>query len=72
MNVGLVIMALGALLLLLHASVLPAIDRSVSRRRPESRFASEAYVAWRGQHRRAGLAGAVGVMVLGMLVLLLL
>lgn len=71
MNVGLVIMALSALLLLLHASVLPAIDRFVSRRRPESRFASEAYVAWRG-HRRAGLAGAVGVMVLGMFVLLLL
>lgn len=71
MIVGVVVIAFGTLLLLLHASVLPAIDRSISGQRPESRFAGETYVAWRRQHRRAGLV-AVGVMALGVLVLLLL
>ena len=45
MNIGIPLIAFGLLLLLLHASVLPAIDRTISHRRPESRYASRAYVA---------------------------
>jgi len=71
MNVGFLLIAAGTLLLLLHTSVLPVIDRTVSRRRPQSRFATETYVAWRRQHRRASLVGAVGVIALGVFFTLL-
>ncbi len=72
MNIGLLLIAVGVLLLLLHASVLPAIDRTVARRHPDSRYASEIYVAWRRQHRRASLLGAVAVIALGAFFALLL
>lgn len=68
MNIGLLLVVFGFVLLLLHAWVLPAIDRTISVRRPNSRFASEVYVAWRRQHRRAGMVGAVLVIALGGLV----
>jgi hypothetical protein len=71
-NLGLVLVAFGALLSILHASVLPTVDRAVSRRRPGSRFASAAYIAWRRHHRRAGLVGALAVTGLGLFVAVLL
>ncbi len=71
MNVGLVLIALGVLLLFLHSFVLTRVEQAISRRRPESRFASEVYVAWRQQHRRASLVGAVVVIFLGAFFLLL-
>jgi hypothetical protein len=70
MNVGLVLIALGVLLLFLHSFVLTRLEQAISRRRPGSRFASEVYVAWRQQHRRASLVGAV-VIILGGFFLLL-
>ena len=68
MNIGLLLVVFGFVLLLLHAWVLPAIARTISERRPDSRFASEFYVAWRRRHRRAGMVGAVLVIALGGLV----
>ena len=68
MNVGVLLVVLGVVLLLLHAWVLPAVDRKISDRHPNSRFASEVYVAWRSQHRRAGLIAAVLLIALGGLV----
>jgi hypothetical protein len=72
MNIGVVLIVLGFVLLILHAWVLPAIDQTISDRRPNSRFASEPYVAWRRQHRRASVIGALSVIALGGLVVALL
>jgi hypothetical protein len=72
MNIGVVLIVLGFVLLLLHVWVLPAIDQTISDGRPNSRFASEAYVAWRRQQRRASLIGALSVIALGGLVVALL
>ena len=70
MSPGPFFLVLGLVLLTAHLWVLPAIERSVLRRRPASRFAREEYVEYRKHHKSASLVAAVIALVLGVCSLL--